>query len=273
MPLIHTIDHPIVEGIRVGRADKKGNYRLNTTCIVYRLGDTIIDTGPTKEWQTVKRFLQEREVRQALLTHYHEDHSGNCGHIQDCFNSVIHSHINNHKKLSEGFRMNPSSRMIFGNISLASPSEYPEQLMELDNGLCLQALYMPGHSDDMTTLYEPNHGWLFSGDLYVSSQVRYAHVDENMHDQIESLRAAVALDFDTLFCAHRGRIDNGKAVLQKKLDFLLSLREEVQQYQQLGWSEKAITRKVLGREDSVAWFSGYAMSKRNMVRSFLRHTA
>jgi glyoxylase-like metal-dependent hydrolase (beta-lactamase superfamily II) len=217
MPVIHKIEHPVVEGIRVGQTDRSGNYRINTTCIVYRLGDTIIDTGPTKEWKTVQRFLEERQVRQALLTHYHEDHSGNCGHIQECFNSVIHSHQNNHEKIANGFRLNLSSKMIFGQISFADAKSYPDDL-SLENGLMLKALHMPGHSDDMTTLYEPNEGWLFSGDLYVSSQVRYAHREESVAQQVQSLQTAIALDFDTLFCAHRGLIADGKTALKNKLD-------------------------------------------------------
>lgn len=269
MPLIHKIDHPFVEGIRVGRTDSKGQYRINTTCIVYRLGDTIIDTGPTKEWKTVKRFIEERDIRQALLTHYHEDHSGNCGHIQTCFNAVIHSHINNHQKLSSGFNMNLSSRLLFGKISLARPESYPSRL-PLENALTLEALHMPGHSNDMTCLYEPNEGWLFSGDLYVASQVRYAHKEECVSQQIDSLQKAIALDFKTLFCAHRGLISKGKQALQHKLNFLIDFQGEVLQLHQKGYSDRAITRKLLGREDSVALLSGFDMSKRNLVKACLK---
>lgn len=269
MPLIHTIDHPVVEGIRVGRQGSSGSYRINTTCIVYRLGDTVIDTGPTKEWKTVKRFLEERQVRQALLTHYHEDHSGNCGHVQHCMNAVIHSHRNNHEKLASGFRMNLSSRLIFGQIAFADVTDYPEDL-SLENGLCLKALHMPGHTDDSMILHEPNEGWLFSGGLYVSSQVRYAHHEENVSEQIRSLKAALELDFKTLFCAHRGLIEDGRAALQKKLGFLENLREEVNDLHKQGCSERVITRCLLGREDTVALFSGFEMSKRNLVRACLK---
>ncbi|MBB3047004.1 glyoxylase-like metal-dependent hydrolase (beta-lactamase superfamily II) [Litorivivens lipolytica] len=270
MPLIHKINHPQVEGIRVGRTGPAGNYRINTTCIVYRLGDTIIDTGPTKEWKTVKRFLDERGVRRALLTHYHEDHSGNCGHVQDCFNALVHSHTSNHDKLASGYDLNLFSKLIFGDITFSEASTFPETI-ETNTGQQLKALHMPGHSDDMTTLFEPNEGWLFSGDLYVSSKVRYAFREESVSEQIASLKAAVALDFDTLFCAHQGMIKEGKQALQKKLDHLSGLQQEVNHLHQLGWSEKAITRKLLGREDIVSWFSGFAMSKGNLVRACLHN--
>ena len=58
------------------------NRALNTTCIVYRLGDTIIDTGPSNQWAHVKKFIEERDVDQVMITHHHEDHSGNGSRIQ-----------------------------------------------------------------------------------------------------------------------------------------------------------------------------------------------
>ncbi|ROS05351.1 glyoxylase-like metal-dependent hydrolase (beta-lactamase superfamily II) [Sinobacterium caligoides] len=269
MGIIHKIDHPQVEGIRLGRQNRAGQYRINTSCIIYRLGDTIVDTGPTAEWKLVKRYLEERPVRRALITHYHEDHSGNGGNIECCFNAAVHCHHNSHQRLREGFKMNLSSRMIFGKISLANPTRCPE-VVEISPTRRLQALHMPGHTDDLTTFLEPNEGWLFSGDLYVAKQVRFAHHEENIQQQIESLRTAVSLDFDTLFCAHRGHIANGKQVLQQKLDFLTSFREKVILLHSKGYSRRQITHQLLGREGSMALLSGFAMSKGNLVAACLK---
>jgi len=269
MPLIHKVDHPAVEGIRVGRTTPNGGYRINTSCIVYRVGNTIVDAGPTSEWKTLKQYLSEREVKRALITHYHEDHSGNCGHIQDCFNSVIHSHLNNHDKLTKGFAQNWTSKMIFGRITLAQPQDLPESVEVGDNRL-LKPIHTPGHTSDSTCYYEPNEGWLFSGDLYVSTQVRYAYKEESMTETIQSLNDALDLDFKELFCAHRGYIADGKQALRNKRDFLVSLQEEVRHHHQLGMSPKAIARKLLGREDSVWLFSGFSMSKKNLVNACLR---
>lgn len=269
MALIHHIDHPVVEGVRIGRRSPGGGYKINSTCIVYRLGDTIIDTGPSAEWKLVQRFLQERSVRQALVTHYHEDHSGNCGHIEQCFNSVIHSHKHNHDKLSQGWDMRLISKVLFGNISFAQAQDFPEQI-RLDSGQELKALHMPGHSDDMTCFLEPNQGWLFSGDLYVASKVKYAHKEESIGQQIDSLKAALALDFEQLFCAHRGFIADGRQALQNKLDFLVELQQQVQFLYQQGKSLKQIRLQLLGREDVVAYGSCFDMSKANLIAACLK---
>jgi glyoxylase-like metal-dependent hydrolase (beta-lactamase superfamily II) len=269
MPLIHKIDHPAVEGIRVGKQSRKGHYRINTSCIIYRLGDTIIDTGPANEWKTVRSYLEERSVKQALLTHYHEDHSGNCGNLECCFNSVILSHHNNHDKIRDGYTPPLSGRIIFGDITLAQPQQLPAAVETTSHSI-LTPLHMPGHTDDTTSYFEANNGWLFSGDMYVSSRVRYALAEENINEQILSLQQAIALDFDELFCAHQGYIKNGKQALQKKLDFLISLRDNVLMLHNKGYSHRQIRNQLFGREDISAYLSLFAISKINLVRACLR---
>ena len=46
--MIERIEHHEVEGIRVGRFGSQ----INTTCIVYRLGSTVIDVGPPNQWRS-----------------------------------------------------------------------------------------------------------------------------------------------------------------------------------------------------------------------------
>lgn len=64
--------YEVVEGFKVGRF----NLGINTQFIVYWIADTVIDTGPSNQWKYVKSFLLQQPVRQLLLTHQHEDHSG-----------------------------------------------------------------------------------------------------------------------------------------------------------------------------------------------------
>jgi glyoxylase-like metal-dependent hydrolase (beta-lactamase superfamily II) len=269
MPLIHRIDHPHVDGVRVGALDRKGNWRLTGTCIVYRIGDACIDTGPSNEWRLVEAFLNERKVKQALITHYHEDHSGNGGHIHDTFNANVLCHENSHSRLKNGFAIEMVRKLTFGQVSLVSTEHFPDRIA-VGDGIELQPLHFPGHSDDMTCFYEPKRGWLFSGDLYIASQIKYMTREENVSQMINSLRAAMQLDFRELFCAHRGIVSDGPAALAKKLDFIVSLREEVHYWRDKGLPVRAITRQLIGKEDITALVSGFNMSKRNVITACLR---
>ncbi|WP_067521251.1 MBL fold metallo-hydrolase [Endozoicomonas ascidiicola] len=77
MSLFERVNYQGVEGIRCRRKNS-----VNTSFITYRIGDTIIDTAPANQWQFVKPFFQEQPIRQILLTHHHEDHSGNAARLK-----------------------------------------------------------------------------------------------------------------------------------------------------------------------------------------------
>jgi len=72
----------------------------------------------------------------------------------------------------------------------------------------------------MVGLYEPNKRWLFSADLYVNSYFAYFLRNENIYQQIESIKKLLALDFDAIICSHNPQLANGKLQLEKKLKFL-----------------------------------------------------
>ena len=66
----------------------------------------------------------------------------------------------------------------------------------------LRPVHTPGHSNDHTVYLEENHGWLFSGDLYLGERIKYFRSDEKFKDQIDSIKMILEYDFDALFCAH-----------------------------------------------------------------------
>ncbi len=41
------------------------------------------------------------------------------------------------------------------------------------------AVHAPGHSPDMTCYLEAERGWLFTGDLYITSKPCFFRADEN----------------------------------------------------------------------------------------------
>lgn len=268
MALIHTIDHPQVRGARLGRTNRRGQYNLITSCIVYQLGDTTIDTGPPREWPHLRAYLSGHHIRQVALTHHHEDHSGNGHQFQKQFDATIYSHPNNHQMLSRGLKLSPIRRATFGNVKPLSPSDLPETI-EASTGHTLTPIPMPGHTDDLVCYLEPKEGWLFTGDLYVSTKLKYMTIAEDVGDWINSLRLALTLDFDTLFCAHRAVVSSGKTVLAEKLAFFEDTREQVNALHQRGWSPRHIRKHMLGNEDLMSLMSGLHMSKQKIIDSCL----
>ncbi|MDX1630590.1 MAG: MBL fold metallo-hydrolase [Thermoanaerobaculia bacterium] len=258
------IEHQGVEGLRVGRFPG----RINTTCILYRLGETVIDTGPANQWSTVKRFLRERSAERILVTHHHEDHGGNLARVVRATGGTSYSPRASRRPLAEGFPLHLYRRIVWGRPETVEPTTIPPRI-PAGGSSSLTPIAAPGHSADMTCYLEPDRGWLFSGDLYVSSRIRYLRRDEDLPRQLETLRSVLELDFETVFCSHRGVLSEGREALARKLDFLESLVERVQNLRRRGMSPGAITRELLGREDLMSWITAFHYSKRNLVEGCL----
>ena len=268
MALIHQIDHPLVSGIRVGRVNKKGHYHLTASCIIYQLGNTIIDTGPSREQAYIDQHFKGQLIERVLLTHHHEDHSGNGQLFENQYNAKIYSHPNNHQQLKKGIKLSPARKMTFGNVDAFNPEPLPSSV-GLDNNYRLDTIYTPGHTNDLCCFHEPNQGWLFTGDLYVSNKLKYMTKEENINQWISSIENILSLDFDTVFCSHRAVVQQGKKVLREKLNFFISLQQEVDHLNKKGYSAKKIRQLLLGREDSTAYLSFFHMSKQHMINACL----
>jgi glyoxylase-like metal-dependent hydrolase (beta-lactamase superfamily II) len=241
---------------------------MNSTCILYRIGSTVVDIGPPNQWPVVRRFLEERDVGQVLVTHHHEDHSGNLAAVSRAMDPKILVPEAATTPLAEGFPLRLYQRIIWGRPEPVRASVVPAQI-DLDDGKRLQTIAAPGHSVDSTCFLEPDEGWLFSGDLYITRRPLYLRNDENVAQTIETLRRVLELDFDTVFCAHRGLLESGKDALRQKLDYLVSLCEEVRELRSQGRSAKEITRRLLGREGFMSFMTGLHFSKRNLVEGCL----
>ena len=234
MSVVDRIEFADIEGIRVGRFTSQ----INTTCILYRLGGTVIDTGPANQWRFVRRFLGERDVTRVLVTHHHEDHSGNLAPIKRNLDAPILSPRDGVEALSKGYEVQFYRRLIWGRPRTVNPEPVPDRI-ELAGGMSLVTVPTPGHSTDSTCYLEPNRGWLFTGDLYIAARTRYLRLDENLGEHIASLRRVLELNFDTLLCSHRGVIS------------------------------AEITRELLGGEGHLGLFTRFHFAKRNLIAACL----
>lgn len=264
MSVVERLEFADIEGIRVGRFTRQ----LNTTCIVYRLGDAVIDTGPPNQWRFVRRFLAERNVGRVLVTHHHEDHSGNLAAIDRAWSPELLSPAEGLEPLESGYPVQLYRRLIWGKPPRVRSAAVPERL-ELDGNLSLVRLPTPGHSPDSTCYLVPERGWLFTGDLYIAARLRYLRQDENVGQHMFSLRRALEEDFEVLLCSHRGVVERGREALQRKLDYLVSLCEQARALAQEGKRPSEITRRLLGAEDHMALLTRGHFRKRNLIESCL----
>lgn len=264
MSIVERLRYRDLEAIRVGRFTSQ----LNTTCILYRLGSTVLDTGPANQWRHVRRFLAEKEIRRILVTHHHEDHSGNLAPIRRRWNPELLAPESGRALLAEGFPVQTYRRVVWGKPRRVETRPLPEQL-ELESGIRLRAIHTPGHSPDSTCFLEPDRGWLFTGDLYIAARPRYLRRDEDIGGYISDLRRVLQEEFQIVICSHRGVLESGREALGNKLDNLVSLCERARDLSNLGLTTREVTTRLIGREDRMAWISRGHFSKRNLVEACL----
>ncbi|WP_028116828.1 MBL fold metallo-hydrolase [Ferrimonas senticii] len=267
MPVRQRYQHDLVEGARVGRF----NLGINTTFIVYRIGDTLFDTGPGNQWPEVEQFVAERPPRQLLITHHHEDHAANGAAIAAKYQLIPYAPTQALDKLRNGYKTPLLQQLFWGKPKPVETQPFADDLV-LDNGSRIMPVHTPGHARDLTCFYLPQQGYLFSGDLYLSKTIRYFRSDENLDELMASLRKVLALDFDTLLCPHRGPVTDGHNALAEKLDNLRQLCQHAQSLQQQGLPLAQIVKRLLGKEDMVGLVTGYNFCKTNLVRSALAVT-
>ncbi len=264
MSVLDQFEYQGLEAIRVGRF----NLGINTTFIVYRLGATVFDTGPTNQWRHVKPFIRSAPLRQLILTHHHEDHSGNAAAVKKLTGVTPLAPLITAPILRRGFKIPPIQKVIWGSAGRVEVDIVPDSF-ELANGESVEAIFAPGHAKDMNCYLLPGRGWLFSADLYIASKLKMLRSDENVDLLLHSISRVLMREFDTIICPHRGVVASGHQRLREKFDYLVDLAAEVQHQHSQGREPEAITRQLLGKENLVGIASRYNFSKINLVRSSL----
>ncbi len=252
--------HECVSGLKVGRV----NQGINTQFIVYRIGDTVIDAGPSNQWRYVQTFLTQQPVRQLLLTHHHEDHSGNAYSIGKQFKLTPKAPTLSQQKLAKGYPTPLLQKLVWGKLKpvetqALSDCEY------LADGSKIIPVHTPGHAKDLTCFHLPQQGYFFSGDLYIAKKLKIMRSDENLAELLASIEKVLKLDFDTLFCPHAGVIKNGKASLRIKLENILAMCGEVQNRVAKGWEIQKVSDDILGPKDFMGKVTGGNFSKLNLI--------
>lgn len=210
------------------------------TARLYCLDDLLIDTGIRHCRKQVLSWLQQKQITKTCLTHYHEDHSGNAAAVREQFAIPVSGHPVTVEKMKAPKSIYPYQYLMWG-ASEAVEMAPLGPVIETEH-FKLMPVHTPGHSRDHTAYWEPDQGWLFSGDLYLGDRIKYFRADEVFKDQMASLEKALRLDFDTLFCSHNPRLSDGKRYLARKLDFFRSLAEQVRHLRQKGLTARQIMK-------------------------------
>ncbi len=238
---------------------------------IYRIDDLLIDTGQSHMRKFILSALSGKKISKILLTHHHEDHSGNAAAIRKAFGADVLGHPQARRKMMNGYRILPYQHIIWGKTEPVDVIPYPDIVETTTGRYRVRPIHTPGHSPDHTVYLEEENGWLFSGDLYLGDRIKFFRSDESIDRQIDSIRRVLTYNFDSLFCAHRPRPVNGKERLRRKLSFLEDFHGTVGTHLEKGYPEKKIIRIMDdGKDRFTKCFTMGNASMANMIRSSIR---
>lgn len=239
---------------------------LYVACAYYVDG-LLLDDGPPVTAPELSRILVGLDVRQAILTHAHEDHAGATPLLERRGITPL-AHPLALGILAHPPHQRPYQWITWGRQPVSRAAAIGEEVATRQYRF--RVLHTPGHSPDHISLFEERRGWLLAGDLFLSPYVKVLRQDEDPHRTIASLRAVLALPITTLFCASGKVIEDGRAALTEKLDFMERLRDGARARSSRGMEPVRIRRELLGEETWWPILTGGHFSKQNLIDALLR---
>lgn len=231
----------------------------------YVVRGVLVDTGFPRVAADVGRFLDANTIRGVIVTHWHEDHAGNAAlaaarGLPIAISAQTLAQLGGSAAASIRFYR----RFVWGAASAVRSATPP---LEMD---ALRIIHTPGHTADHHVVWDEERATLFSGDLFLGVKVRATFPDEDPRQLVASLRGVAALHPERMFDAHRGLVSEPTNALLAKADWLDETIGRIDAMIDAGWSDRAIRRRVLGRESSVGVISGGEYSKLTMVQAVRR---
>ena len=115
-------------------------------------------------------------------------------------------------------------------------------------------------------------GQLFTGDLFVQVNTKLLLSNESIPTIIDSLEKVLIYDFDEVFCQHAGFVNNGRTALKQKLDYLVSLQQEVMTLYHEGHTPIEICQKLFPKKYPIIKISRGEWDSLHIVNSILNES-
>lgn len=235
----------------------------------YLVDGLLIDTGCAYTAEELGQFLREQKVEQAVNTHHHEDHVGANNFIQQQLDLEIYAHPLALPLINKRLPLREYQEMVWGYPEPAMAQPVPGRIAT--TRYTFQVLETPGHSSDHIALFEPEEGWCFTGDLFVSENLKMLRADEDIDGIIASLEKLLALPAEkmTLFTSIGRVFPDGKRAIRIFLDYLGELRDKVTRLAGESLTASGIRDRIFGRETQLAALTGGHFSVLNLVEQLL----
>jgi len=257
-------EHGPLIRVRCGRS-VAGRVLHEVSC--YLLGDTLVDSGCPATARELARWCAGRHVTRVVHTHHHEDHTGGDAELVRTLGVEVVAPPRTVPILRRFYRLPWYRWMVWGRARSA-PCRAMGASVRI-GGKRFEVIATPGHAADHVCLHQPDSGWVFTGDLFISRRVRYLRAVEDAQRILESLRVVRALEPRLLICSHAGPVEDAVAALDERIEDWEDVSRRARRLIADGAGLADTTRRVLGAEGPMALISGGDFAKQNLVRSLV----
>ncbi len=234
----------------------------------FLLGDTLVDSGCPATALELARWSEGRGIRRIVHTHHHEDHSGGALELVRRLGVEVFAPPRTVPILADFYRLPGYRRLVWGQPRGVRSTPY---LDDVEIGeYRFRAVPTPGHAWDHCCLFQPEHRWIFSGDLYIHPRPTHLRRSEDAGVILTSLRRILDLEPRLMICSHAGFVENACEYLEQRIRSWELLRREASSLAARGVGTRGISRRLLGAEQTMTLLSGGDFSKTNLIRSLLR---
>ena len=220
---------------------------------VYLVDCMLIDSGPEKLQKELIGFLNGHSFDQVVLTHHHEDHTGNAAWIQQNYEVPFFIHPLGLEIIKEDGEYPEYRKNTWGNRGAFDAFPLGDRIRS--RTLEWQVIHTSGHADDHVALFHEESGRLFTGDLFVSPKTRVMMKTESVPLIAASLCKLLALPFTSVFCSHAGFLENGRALLEQKLHYLETLQQTIIELYGNGLTPTEIDQQLFQKNYPLIQFS------------------
>lgn len=248
-----------------------GRGRYWTTA--YYVDGLVVDTGCAHTAHELEEVLDDQPVNTIVNTHSHEDHIGGNGPLQRHREELtIFAHplaLDVLQNPRDKQPLQPYRKIFWGwpEASQADPISDGEVIPT--QNYTFRVIYTPGHSPDHLCLYEPEHGWLFTGDLFVGGRDRALRAGYDIWEIIASLKQISNLWLTWMFPGSARVRQDPVTELHDKVSYLESLGERVLDLHNNGWDHQAIVRELCGGPMFIEFLTLGHFSRRQLILSYL----
>lgn len=235
----------------------------------YWVDGLLVDTGCAHTARQFTQAVKDWRIAQVVNTHSHEDHIGANAAVAAACGCQIMAHPLALPILANP-RLQPLQpyRRLFWGWPRPSQGEVIGDLVRTEHHT-FQVIPTPGHSPDHISLFEPERGWLFTGDSYIGGKDQALRQGYDIHGIISSLQRMAELPVQTILSGSGSTRSAGVQPLLDKIAYLQELGEKVRALHEQGLSARQIRRRLLGPNMPITYITLGHFSAMHLIRSYL----